>query len=156
MNPPLDGRGLAARFETRLRRGRPDGVWQAPGPGQPDRRAHGLQRGLRAAVRHRPDAPGWPSRVRPDSTVRLLSTFGNQGLDDRGRRLAWSPGSARGWTKYPLGVIWALQQRASPVPGLDLLLDSDVPLGAGLSSSHAIECAVITALNELTGRRDRP
>jgi galactokinase len=48
-------------------------------------------------------------------------------------------------------VVWALQQRGIAVPGLDLLLDSDVPLGAGLSSSHAIECAVITALNELTG-----
>ena len=31
------------------------------------------------------------------------------------------------------------------------MLDSDVPLGAGLSSSHAIECAVVTALNDLTG-----
>ncbi len=39
---------------------------------------------------------------------------------------------------------------ASTCGGLDLLLDSDVPRGAGLSSSHAIECAVITALNELT------
>jgi galactokinase len=61
------------------------------------------------------------------------------------------PGCAKGWTKYPLGVMWALRQRGIDVPGIDLLLDSDVPLGAGLSSSHAIECAVITALNELTG-----
>jgi galactokinase len=44
-----------------------------------------------------------------------------------------------------------LQQRGITVPGLDLLLDSSVPLGAGLSSSHAIECAVVSALNELTG-----
>ena len=61
------------------------------------------------------------------------------------------PSAAKGWTKYPLGVIWALQERGIAVPGLDLLLDSNVPLGAGLSSSHAIECAVISALNELTG-----
>ena len=59
--------------------------------------------------------------------------------------------AAKGWTKYPLGVIWALQQLGIAVPGLDLLLDSDVPLGAGLSSSHAIECAVISAVNEVTG-----
>jgi len=61
------------------------------------------------------------------------------------------PGSAKGWTKYPLGVMWALRQRGIEVPGMDLLLDSNVPLGAGLSSSHAIECAVISALNDLTG-----
>jgi galactokinase len=46
--------------------------------------------------------------------------------------------------------VWALQQQGQPARGLDLLLDSDVPRGAGLSSSHAIECAVISALNELT------
>ncbi|GAC1597538.1 MAG: galactokinase [Pseudarthrobacter sp.] len=88
--------------------------------------------------------------VRPDSTARLLSTYGDQGLLTVDLA-ALAPGSAKGWTKYPLGVVWALQQRGVVVPGLDLLLDSDVPLGAGLSSSHAIECAVITALNELTG-----
>ncbi len=89
-------------------------------------------------------------RLRPDSTVRMLSTFGNQGLTTADAA-ALDPASARGWTKYPLGVLWALQQRGLAVPGLDLLLDSDVPRGAGLSSSHAIECAVILAVNELTG-----
>jgi galactokinase len=78
----------------------------------------------------------------------MLSTFGNQGLT-RADADALDPSTARGWTKYPLGVVWALQQRGLTVPGLDLLLDSDVPRGAGLSSSHAIECAVISALNEL-------
>jgi galactokinase len=88
--------------------------------------------------------------VRPDSVIRLLSTYGDQGIvkADLGTIDA---ASAKGWTKYPLGVIWSLQQRGIAVPGLDLLLDSNVPLGAGLSSSHAIECAVISALNDLTG-----
>ena len=89
-------------------------------------------------------------RLRGDSTVRLLSTAGDQGLV-AADAAALAPGSITGWAKYPLGVVWALQQHAIEVPGFDLLLDSDVPLGAGLSSSHAIECAVITALNELTG-----
>jgi len=88
--------------------------------------------------------------VRPDSTVRLLSTYGDQGITTADTA-SLQPGTAKGWTKYPLGVIWSLQQRGIDVPGLDLLLDSDVPLGAGLSSSHAIECAVISALNDLTG-----
>jgi galactokinase len=87
--------------------------------------------------------------IRTDTKVRLLSTYGDQGMTaaDTARL---DGQSAKGWTKYPLGVIWSLQQRGIDVPGLDILLDSDVPLGAGLSSSHAIECAVISALNDIT------
>jgi galactokinase len=49
------------------------------------------------------------------------------------------------WTRYPVGVIWALEIHE----GLDLLIDGKVPLGAGLSSSAALEAAVATALNNL-------
>ncbi|MCU1531326.1 MAG: galactokinase [Arthrobacter sp.] len=139
---------LVDRFEATFGAA-PHGVWAAPGrvnligehtdynegfvlPFAIDRRA-------KTAV-----------RLRDDSTVRLLSTFGNQGLVEADAA-ALTPGGVKGWAKYPLGVVWALQQQGIEVPGFDLLLDSDVPLGAGLSSSHAIECAVITALNELTG-----
>ncbi|CAM3166801.1 Galactokinase [Arthrobacter ulcerisalmonis] len=140
--------GLTEQFEAEFGVA-PDGVWQAPGRvnliGEHTDYNEGfvlpfaIDRTARVAI-----------RVRPDSTVRLLSTYGDQGmlsvpLTDL------KPGTAKGWTKYPLGVMWALQQRGIDVPGLDLLLDSTVPLGAGLSSSHAIECAVVTALNELTG-----
>jgi galactokinase len=91
-------------------------------------------------------------RLRDDSTIRLLSTLGDQRLIET-HTAALAPGTVTGWAKYPFGVIWALQEHGTNVPGFDLLLDSDVPLGAGLSSSHAIECAVITAFNELTGAR---
>ena len=143
----LDARQLAARFASVFGTA-PDGVWQAPGRvnliGEHTDYNEGfvlpfaIDRTARAAV-----------RLRPDSGIRLLSTFGNQGLTtaDAG---SLERGTAKGWTKYPLGVVWALQQSGQPVRGLELLLDSDVPRGAGLSSSHAIECAVITALNELT------
>lgn len=52
------------------------------------------------------------------------------------------------WAAYPLGVAWSLLSRAQP-RGLNLLFDSTVALGAGLSSSAAIECATAVALNEL-------
>lgn len=59
-----------------------------------------------------------------------------------------------GWSGYALGVAWALHMRGhdlSSSPGVDLLVDSTVPLGAGLSSSAALESAVAVALNDLWG-----
>ncbi|MGC3993248.1 MAG: galactokinase [Propionicimonas sp.] len=60
------------------------------------------------------------------------------------------PGSP-GWHSYLAGVVWALQQAGHEVGGADLVLTSDVPLGAGLSSSAAIECATLAALVDLYG-----
>jgi galactokinase len=63
-----------------------------------------------------------------------------------------TPEYLSGWAAYPLGVAWALTQFGADlaaVPGLDLFIVSDVPVGAGLSSSHALESAVALALNEL-------
>ncbi|KQR02236.1 galactokinase [Arthrobacter sp. Leaf141] len=145
---PAGSAHLAARF-TQAFGAVPDGTWQAPGRvnliGEHTDYNEGfvlpfaIDRTARVAI-----------GVRRDTTVRLLSTYGDQGVVTTTLD-ALEPGSAKGWTKYPLGVMWALRQRGIDVPGLDLLLDSDVPLGAGLSSSHAIECAVVSALNELTG-----
>ena len=139
---------LGARFEQEFGSA-PDGVWQAPGRvnliGEHTDYNEGfvlpfaIDRTARVAV-----------AVRQDSTLRLLSTYGDQGVVSTTLD-SLRPGTAKGWTKYPLGVMWALRERGIDVPGLDLLLDSNVPLGAGLSSSHAIECAVVTALNDLTG-----
>ncbi len=49
------------------------------------------------------------------------------------------------WSAYPFGVAWALGAKS----GARIYLDSDVPVGAGLSSSAAVECSVSTALDEL-------
>jgi galactokinase len=54
-----------------------------------------------------------------------------------------------GWHAYVAGVVWALQEAGYPVGGADLVLMSDVPEGAGLSSSAALECSVLTALADL-------
>ncbi|MDQ0732934.1 galactokinase [Arthrobacter sp. B1I2] len=144
---PAAPEDLTARFEQEFG-STPDGVWQAPGRvnliGEHTDYNEGfvlpfaIDRTARVAV-----------AVRPDSTARLLSTYGDQGVVSTALK-SLQPGTAKGWTKYPLGVMWALRERGISVPGLDLLLDSNVPLGAGLSSSHAIECAVVTALNDLT------
>lgn len=54
-----------------------------------------------------------------------------------------------GWHAYVAGVVWALRETGHQVGGADLLLDSDVPVGAGLSSSAALECATLAALADL-------
>ena len=54
-----------------------------------------------------------------------------------------------GWQAYVAGVVWALQGAGHQIGGADLVLASDVPEGAGLSSSAALECAVLTALADL-------
>jgi galactokinase len=48
-------------------------------------------------------------------------------------------------------VVWALREAGFEVPGARLHIRSEVPVGAGLSSSHALECAVLTALCDLGG-----
>lgn len=53
--------------------------------------------------------------------------------------------SGTDWSRYVLGVVWALNIDS----GLDILIDGQVPLGAGLSSSAALECSVAKALNHL-------
>ena len=58
------------------------------------------------------------------------------------------PGMA-GWQAYVAGVVWALQEAGHRLGGADLVLSSDVPTGAGLSSSAALECAVLAALADL-------
>ena len=63
-----------------------------------------------------------------------------------------TPGSVDGWGAYPAGVVYVLAGLdGAEVPGFELLLESTVPVGAGLSSSHAVEVATIVALNDLLG-----
>ena len=58
-----------------------------------------------------------------------------------------------GWSAYAVGVAWELRRAGYPVGGADVLVDSDVPAGAGLASSAALECSVGLALLELAGRQ---
>ena len=53
------------------------------------------------------------------------------------------------WANYIIGVIAQFQKKHSFEVGFNLAITSDVPIGAGLSSSAAIECAVAYGLNEL-------
>jgi galactokinase len=62
-----------------------------------------------------------------------------------------APGSVTGWAAYPSGVAWALRAAGHRVRGATIDIDSDLPVGAGISSSAALECAVALALCALSG-----
>ena len=64
---------------------------------------------------------------------------------------ALAPGSVRGWAAYPAGVAWSLRAAGYPVRGAAVDIDSDLPVGAGVSSSAALECSVALALCSLSG-----
>ncbi|MFF3072702.1 galactokinase [Kitasatospora sp. NPDC057936] len=88
------------------------------------------------------------ARRRDDGLLRLHSTKGGS-AEVAVADLA--PGSVTGWAGYPAAVVWALREAGHDVGGAELSLDSDVPTGAGLSSSAALECAVAIAYNDLYG-----
>ncbi len=56
------------------------------------------------------------------------------------------PGKVEGWAAYVAGVVWALRDAGHDVAPAIMAVASDVPLGAGLSSSAALECATLGAV----------
>jgi galactokinase len=61
------------------------------------------------------------------------------------------PGSVDGWAAYVAGVVWAFREAGHATVGITVTVDGDVPEGAGLSSSAALECSVAAALADLLG-----
>ena len=130
--------------------GEPDGLWRAPGRvnliGEHTDYNDGyvlpfaIDRASRVAV-----------ALRDDRRVRIASTFeGGDPVETTLDEIADRRFS--GWSAYPFGVVWAFGEAGTDlaaVRGFDLAVDSDVPVGAGLSSSAAIEMATAVALNDL-------
>ncbi len=84
-------------------------------------------------------------RPRDDRTVRAYSA----NFDEvREFSLDSSPTEESSWLGYIEGVARELTDGASNVAGFDLVVDGDVPMGGGLSSSASLELATATALNE--------
>jgi galactokinase len=139
---PPDAGGLFSRQYGR----EPDGVWFAPGRvnlmGGPDYTETfvlpvTLGTGVCAAASRRSDGRlALVSRQAGGEPVVLsVDTL--------------EPGSVDGWAAYPAGVAWALREAGYLPGGADVAVDADLPAGAGLSSSAALECAVALALTEL-------
>ncbi len=142
--------GATALLQTLTDR-TPAGVWSAPGRvnliGEHTDYNDGFV--LPFAIEHRTSAA---VALREDDVLRVASTFSDGAVEvplaDLDAAIARG---GLGWAAYPLGVAWALRRAAPDAAprGLDIALDSDVPVGAGLSSSAAIEGAVAVAVNDL-------
>jgi galactokinase len=135
--------------------GEPDGVWLAPGRanlmGEHTDYNDGfvlpfaLGQGVTAAAARN------PGRIRAGKR-RLTLCSRQQPSDMIEVDLdGLAPGRVTGWAAYPAGVAWALEAAGHRVPGACIAIDSDVPVGAGLSSSAALECATALALTSLGG-----
>jgi galactokinase len=92
----------------------------------------------------------------PQRTVVTAAPATGWTVTSRGETVSFAvadlaPGAVPGWAGYVAGVVWALRAAGFDVPGARLEISSDVPVGAGLSSSAALECAVLAALADLGG-----
>jgi galactokinase len=134
---------VAAAFVEWMGR-QPDGIWAAPGRvnliGEHTDYNDGFV--LPAAIdRHVVVAAG----RRPDRRIRAWSAQEGDAPDQQ----LGEPGLGGGWAAYVGGVAWALGADGAELGGFDLVVDSDLPAGAGLSSSAALEGAVAMALADL-------
>ena len=91
-------------------------------------------------------------RLRSDEVVTVGSLQQEESWTSDLTRLG--PGQVTGWPAYVAGVLWALRERGVEMPGLDVVVDGRVPLGAGLSSSAALECSVAMAVCAALGLPD--
>ncbi|MFC4375161.1 galactokinase [Nocardia halotolerans] len=90
------------------------------------------------------------ARRRADRQVRLTSAQrAGEVIEVAVDDLAAQRDRLPSWARYPLGVVHEFVRAGHPVDGVSLDLDGAVPIGAGLSSSAALCCAVTVALRDL-------
>jgi galactokinase len=136
------------RFEQAFGRP-PTGLWAAPGRvnliGEHTDYNEGFV--LPLALAERIAVAVAPART-DHSTVRSVQ---RPGAPVQFSAAAVAPGDVTGWGAYVAGVVWALRTAGCDVPDLDVVVDGDLPIGAGLSSSAAITCAMAVAIVDVTG-----
>jgi len=144
-------RALADRFQAELGQA-PEGAWAAPGRVNLIGEHTDYNEGLALPLGIRQHVLVL-ARRRSDQRLRLLSLASGRRELTLGEL---APGQVSGWAAYVAGAAWAAIEDGASATGLDLLIDSDVPMGAGLSSSAALECASLLAMSDLWEHRRSP
>jgi len=85
--------------------------------------------------------------LRDDDEIHLVAMDLNENFSVNLKDL--KPVGDVSWPNYILGSAAQFLKRGIQLPGFNAVLTSDIPMGAGLSSSAAVECATVFALNEL-------
>ena len=93
------------------------------------------------------DKAAWVAvSARNDNEVHLYAEEFKESFETTLDKMAPTP---QHWPNYIMGVADQLQKAGKDLKGFNLLIDGDIPIGAGLSSSAALECATAFALNDL-------
>lgn len=87
------------------------------------------------------------ARLRDDDAVRVWTSL--DGRQSAEFTVAVQPGEVTGWAERIAGVVRSLAEAGHPLRGADLVIGGDLPAGAGLSSSAAVEGVVLLAFNDL-------
>ena len=94
----------------------------------------------------------WVVAAEPLGTERESSTVVATDLGESATLTAGAvPGTLPQWARYAAGVAWALGEAGLTTPGLDIAFAGEVPMGAGISSSAALEVAFALAWKHAGG-----
>ena len=147
MSPPVPpGEGFRRIFDRP-----PEGIWSAPGRVNLIGEFTDYNDGFVLPLAL-PFAARACAARRDDDLVRVASAQRSESGESSVIEVPFAqlePGTSGGWASYVLGVVWALRKAGAELKGVELFIDSDVPIGAGLSSSAALECSVALALHDL-------
>lgn len=89
------------------------------------------------------------ARSREDGIVNVWSD--QDGTTKASFAVTVRPGEMQDWAAYAAGTIWSLAEAGHSITGADLVVESRLPVGAGLSSSAALTCGIASAIDDLFG-----